>query len=419
MKRKLSLILAAIFAATTLMSTASCSMFEDVPDDEEEDTEKTEASEETDIESDLPDIQPVDSDMETDTDAVDGSSAIPETTRPEPSTTHPDLRETDGTIDEETTDLPIYDGPEIETTADHEDPAVPGEETTGVTEETTGIPEDTTAVPEDTTVPGLVVTPGGNDTEETTDTEDDPSISDIVDSVSTGTALANALKAYEKLEYRNLELSGTVQTAVYGISMNAPITGYQKIITTDPANPICDQEMTVSILGIESTNRMYYENGWSYNIQSGISYKVQNEMEKNLFAGIYNDNASLFVITALFTGKQFTDNADGTRSVSAEIPQEFMEQFGAAATAGLEVSTMTLIYTLNGNDLHSIGLNFSVTVELEGIALDMDYEMTYTLVNPGEAFTITPPEGYQDFTDYTNISDSLTSDLTEAETEDA
>ncbi len=408
MKKKLSLILAMIMAASVLMSTVACSKNASSDDEEIEEKEDEEEKEEkeTDEETSVADITAAE-----ETTAPEETTAeysAPETTRRAEDVTEEIVFDT-ADVTEDT--LPTYEGT-VESTAVPTDPTVTSPETDEITEETTGIADtDEPSLPVIT--PDAPVDTTAEITEETTPDiaePETPSVSDITSTLGNTKVLTDALKAYDSLAYRDLELDGSVSYSLYGISASMPITGYRKYIFADPESPITDEVMSISLMGIESLSRTYHEAGWTYISNNGVNYKVEQDIVPNLFVGMYNDSTTLIGIAALFANKQFTDNGDGTRSISAEIPAEAMDIAVAMISEDMEISSMTLTYTLKGNDIHSIGLEFSVAMEYSGIAMDMSYNLVHTLVNPNVPFTVTPPEGYKDYPDFA-ITDNNMSGL--------
>lgn len=227
--------------------------------------------------------------------------------------------------------------------------------------------------------------------------------------LTTVVELAQAVERTNNLEDMDATLEVEMSMEIMGIEMNIPITADMKVKGMNSENPISFSTVSMSLLGTNVTVDVYQEGDWAYLSMDGMQYKMNISEAESEYD--YTDDMKNMLQTLpeyLLEGIEFTENEDGSKTISVNISdEEFTELYDElledlSATSGvnpedLEVSDAVVSITIKDGYVLEYDMEFTMAMTVEGVETDTDvaYKLTYN--NPGQAVTITPPEGYQDF----------------------
>ncbi len=286
------------------------------------------------------------------------------------------------------------------------------EETT-VAEATTAA--DETAV-EDTAAPEAETTVAETDAAEetaapeaeTTAAEAEPDVP--VEQISVGQTVNDAITKTDALTYVSADISIDMVMNMMGMEIPASITATIAGDYSDTENPIVKTTMKYDALGVVSEEISYTADGWEYIVSDGDSYKLESDPD--------NDGANLVdpLPLSVFEGAEFTQNDDGSLTVTVVVPAEEFNNVSLGLAESIsdgmgDITDMTATFTVKDGYLTGYELAMTMSTVSEGVTMDTEMTITITFTILGEKITITPPEGYQDFEEYDfNIDDFLYED---------
>ena len=372
MKRKITLLLAVLFSLSVLLSVPSCkekdTPTEDADDDEDEDDNENSESDNSESESASDNDTPAQSDSvasgEASSPSEDENSAQDVTANPmQPEETEPQTTTADIT--------------EIPSQSSAPSPSEPEPEPAASTE------------PEPDIEP-----------------EPEPEVQPSKD--STVEELENAAKKCEDLDYLHTEI--TTDVVLNGVpilgSLEVPLNVVSKVNRTDRDNPISDTVVTAelpALLGGKIQSRTYIEDGWTY-VDGEETYKYKSESSSETLNALSMGDFSTY-----FEGKEFIENKDGSRSVSAIIPgEELSELLGAVLEETLlaldaEAADADVTVTLKDGYIISMSFKTAVKAEYSGMNVDVSIDVNVEYKDIGKPVQITPPADYKKFEDKTDI----------------
>lgn len=235
--------------------------------------------------------------------------------------------------------------------------------------------------------------------------------------------VADAVAKNEALDSFDADVDIEMSVEVSGITVDVPM-GYQiKASGLAGDNPVTSTTMSVTAMGMTMETNAYIEGEWCYVTMLGENMKMKVGESAEQYDG-YSSIESVFkpLSEELLADVEITENGDGTRSVSVAIPdeefetlyQDFVNDMSASAgqegaVSDLSVTNGKVDITVDGNgyvSVYKVSFEMNLKVESSGVSMDAKapVEMAITFHNPGTAVTVTPPEGYQDFTE---VSSSL------------
>jgi len=283
-----------------------------------------------------------------------------------------------------------------ETTDEVETTAAPEGETTATTEgETTDAPE--TDAPE-TEAPETEA-PETEAPETEAPEIEAPEVDEPVVVGSVADVVNNAIAKTNELKYISIDINVDMSISSMGMEFDMPMQMQLKADKSNPDNIITDTVTKADFLGMTTETREYTEGNWSYITEDGSSYKMEVEDTET------TTDMTETLPASVFDGKSFTQNADGSLTVEIVVPEsEYDSVFGGLvselASNDGTVRNVTLKITVNNGYLTVYYIYMEISTEEDGTTATTTMAIDAKYNNPGEAFTITPPEGYQDFEEY-------------------
>ena len=221
--------------------------------------------------------------------------------------------------------------------------------------------------------------------------------------------LQRAIDATQACDALDMTTDMTIGVSVTGISMEIPMHMDVKVKGAQSDSPVASVDMSMEMLGMTMDIPMYIEGEWVYTTMLGESYKAKATSDDT----DYTQMAQSFVNdlpAELLEGKEMTVNADGSESVTVDVPPESFAQLFTGAlqlagdTAGTSddagsatVKEATVTYTLKDGLIRKCDMAFSMTVVEDGVQLEMSVQASCTYNAFGDDVVITPPEGYLDY----------------------
>ncbi len=216
--------------------------------------------------------------------------------------------------------------------------------------------------------------------------------------------------ALEKMDKHSAIETNTLmelEMDIMGMSMSIPMDINSKVIDPKSDNPTSLTNLTMSVFGMEVVTETYTEDGWSYVVADGESYKTNNaELEDSLGMGDLASSSEK-LDAELFEGVEIIENEDGTKSVELTVPDDvFAELFADAfasvteslgASADAKITNVNLKYTVKDGEIAQMKMSFDIEMTMEGIAVTATADCTIDYVAFDDDVKITPPEGYLDF----------------------
>ncbi|MBQ7336989.1 MAG: hypothetical protein IJW40_00890 [Clostridia bacterium] len=212
-----------------------------------------------------------------------------------------------------------------------------------------------------------------------------------------------------------MEMTMDMEMASLGTSVEVPMTTTIKASGLQSDAPVILTELTMSMMGIEMETVNYVEGEYMYMTMLGESYKVKME-DMTDYDGMNDiDNLIKALPEALLSEIEATENADGTKTVKVEVPNDMLDtiygellaQVQQSAAEGATVDSCNITeaaveITIDKDgyiSVYDMSFLMEMGMSVEGFSMDVsaDVEAKVTYENPGEPVTVTPPEGYQDF----------------------
>ncbi|MBQ2757642.1 MAG: hypothetical protein IJF31_04075 [Clostridia bacterium] len=232
------------------------------------------------------------------------------------------------------------------------------------------------------------------------------------------TSCQNAQKTVDKAIEKTAELDSyavqmnmNISMTGAGVTTTIPMTMKMKIADAKSDAPKAEVDMSMEMFG-ETMDAKYYTSGeWAYFVDGENSYKI-----KVADAGVdsnYSEDMMKKLPEELLKDVEVVKNDDKSKTVTVAIPDEtFNELFddlldmmtdsmGVTAT-GLTISDAVVEITVKDGYVQAYGIDFSMAMTVEGVSFTATAECEMVFDNPGEAVTVTLPEGYESFREITN-----------------
>ena len=223
--------------------------------------------------------------------------------------------------------------------------------------------------------------------------------------------LNDSVKKSQELDAVDACLNMEMKISAEGIDMTVPLKADIKSTGLKGDNPLVSMVMTMSMLGEESTTEMYKEGEWVYFVADGMEYKMSasemgdeydysndiNDMLKTIPEDIVktaktekgSDGSTTFTMTV--SGEKFTE-------IFADFLDGVTEDYGTMG-GEVKVSDADIKITASNGYISLYEMVFVMDISAEGTETKLDVKAGITYNNPGQAVTVTAPEGYQDFED--------------------
>jgi hypothetical protein len=214
-----------------------------------------------------------------------------------------------------------------------------------------------------------------------------------------------------------MEINMDMEMASLGTSVEIPMTTTIKASGLQSDAPVILTTVSMSLMGMNMDTTTYIEGDYMYMSVMGGNYKVKVE-DTSEYDGMSDvDNLIKALPEALLSEIVATENADGTKTVKVSVPDEMLSniyselisQVQASAAEGATITTCTIAdaeveITIDENgyiSVYDMSFLMDFNMSIEGMSMDVstDVDVKVTYENPGEPVTVTPPAGYQDFTE--------------------
>ena len=199
-----------------------------------------------------------------------------------------------------------------------------------------------------------------------------------------------------------------------GMTLSVPITAEIKAAGLKSENPVMSTAMSTSMMGQKMEVDVYQEGAWAYVTMEGMSYKMDTSKAESEYDFSGDMNAILQTLPEdLFKEIQLEKQDDGSVSVTIPIPEEMFTQIygdlianmnntaGLDTTLDIKIEDAVVKITAANDYISLYEMEFTMSMEMQGIAVKIDATASIKYTNPGAPVTVTPPEGYQDFEDLT------------------
>ncbi len=229
--------------------------------------------------------------------------------------------------------------------------------------------------------------------------------------------LSDALDKLNALEELDCKYVITAEYLMDGVTMTMPITMIMKGKNLTSADPIMYTDVSFSMMGNSFAMTQYHEDGWDYTVMDGETYKMQSEAgldeDEELMDGLMTDLEGTEILD--MTKLTYKNNADGSRTVTTEIDgekfqevfaeaMEFMDEYAAMGeNTNVEIRDASISFTIKNGYVISYTMQYTMDLLIDGTEAVCNMEGTVEVFNPGQPVTITPPEGYLDFEDISDL----------------
>ncbi len=214
-----------------------------------------------------------------------------------------------------------------------------------------------------------------------------------------------------------MEMNMNMEMASMGTTVEIPMTTTVKASGLQSDDPVILTTVSMTLMGINMDTTTYIEGDYMYMSVMGENYKVKME-DMSEYDGMSDvDNLIKALPEELLSEIAATEHADGTKTVKVSVPDdmlntiysELISQVQASAAEGATITTCTITdaeveITIDKNgyiSIYDMSFLMDFGMSVEGISMDVstDVDVKVTYENPGEPVTVTPPAGYQDFTE--------------------
>ncbi len=235
------------------------------------------------------------------------------------------------------------------------------------------------------------------------------------------TELSNAITKTEDLNDIDMSYVIKIKMEMPGVTIDMPINMVMQAKNMDSNDPIMYMSMEYSVMGEEYTMINYHENGWDYTVDNGESYKTESSVSADDEDEDSTDNPFMTDLSdkdILDMDKlTYTNNADGSRTVTVSVDNEKFQEVFAEAMEWLDefammgddgeitISDATVDYTIKNGYVVSYNLKYTMTMTIDGVTTVCYMEADTEIKNPGKPVTITPPAGYRNFEEYDPMGD--------------
>lgn len=224
--------------------------------------------------------------------------------------------------------------------------------------------------------------------------------------------IGSAVEKTQALDSMAAEMKIEMNMAMEGMTMSIPITADMKVKDLQSENPIVSSNISMSMLGQNVEMEMYQEGDWAYIVIDDMKYKTNITEAESEYD--YSDDMNDMLKSLpeeLLKDVQVVVNADGSKTVTVSIPDEkfseiyedFLEGLDTATgTEGADIKISDAVVTITvAEDYISVyDMKFNMDMEIEGVATATEVKATITYKDLGTEVTVTPPEGYESFEEF-------------------
>lgn len=233
---------------------------------------------------------------------------------------------------------------------------------------------------------------------------------------STFQIITEAVEKTRTLDSVAVVMDMKVDLSTEGMSLSVPITADIKASGLQSEAPVSRSIVTTSFMGQELDVDMYQEGDWAYLSMAGMNMKMNMAEAKTENEYDYTDDMANLIQALpedILKDLELTKNKDGSLSITVLLSGEaFTQLYGELladmnATAGVDagvettVKDATVSITMAGGYITRYDVTFGTTTTVQGLAAECSFAVGIRYTDPGTPVTVTPPEGYQDYTDLT------------------
>ena len=221
--------------------------------------------------------------------------------------------------------------------------------------------------------------------------------------------ISEALDKTENLESMAAELKMEMSMGMEGMTMSVPIAIKLKAKDMKSENPVVSMLVSMSMLGQEINIEYYLEDQWAYMVMGEMKYKTNAEDMAQDFDYAQSATDMLQQIPEeLLKDIQLVKAEDGSQSATiafpgekfAEIYDDFIESVNSDSETDIEnikITDPVVKITVADGYVTVYDMAFTMEITVEDATSSTEVKATLIYENPGQAVTITPPEGYQEF----------------------
>lgn len=206
------------------------------------------------------------------------------------------------------------------------------------------------------------------------------------------------------------EMIMNMTIAAQGVTIELPVTAKIKVDGAKTDKPVSYVEAKATMMGVETTNVIYIEDGWAYICADGVGYKTNAKevIDDNDYSKQLKDVVTLIPEKHL-TNANVVKNADGSKTVTVEFDKDSFLEFAkdsVLSTSDVEsiesiksLDNIKITFTVDNNSFKEYKMSFDMVVDADGVETTAKTDVTVKYNDTTNGVTITPPEGYKNFED--------------------
>lgn len=232
------------------------------------------------------------------------------------------------------------------------------------------------------------------------------------DKLSTEEVINGAIENTSKLNEYEADMNMKIDMTMPNVTMSVPMDISMKVKDADKENPIVWALMSMEMMGQEIEMESYMDSEYAYVLSDNEGYKMPIDADENEFDYTENLGEMFKELPAdLIKDIKLEKNKDGVYTVTVSIPNElfeeaysdFIDEMNETALGDVvgevSISDCVVAVSVKGDYVTNYDISYKMSMTVQGTEVNSTVTGNIEFVNPGEAVTITPPEGYQDFTD--------------------
>lgn len=235
----------------------------------------------------------------------------------------------------------------------------------------------------------------------------------------TAAVVSKAIKNTAALDSFEAKMTLNIDMKMGGADVSVPMIYDIKAKGMQGDEKIIGATAEMEMLGVEMLVDIYAEGEWSYVTVSGEAmgqtYSRSYKQKLNADDAQYDIESDMQEILKeipeeLLEGVKFTDNEDGSKTVSIVIDDEqfkqmyddIIESTGAQVGAddlSVTISNATVSVTVDGGYVKNYEMSYDMTMTVEGVGVTASVTAAIEYSNHNGDVTIAPPANYQSFED--------------------
>ena len=222
----------------------------------------------------------------------------------------------------------------------------------------------------------------------------------------------DALSKTNALDDIDATMKMQVDVKSEGMSLSVPMSVDMKGTGLQSESPLLSSKLSMKMLGQEMKLDMYQEGKTAYITMGDTKYKITVDGENDNEYDYTDDMQDVMqdLPEELFENISFTETEKG-QEITVNVPESMFEEIyddvieSAGATSGasvddLKVSNTKVTVCINDGYVVLYKMSFKMNMDIEGIKSESDVSASVEYKNIGKKVTVTPPEGYKDYEEY-------------------